>query len=562
VRRGVARAALCASVLSAAPSLLAAQVCDGYRINSIRIRNAGLFDGDNRVPRWVESLAGALSWRTRASVVANDLRFSEGDECDPLYLAETERLLRLRPYLRSAAIRTTPAPGGQVDVEVDTRDDWSLGGDLSIAFHDRVEFRSLRLTETNLMGQGILGRLRVDRRGREPGVVFDGLHPHLMRINYLQVQGGQTSVGPVAAVNVYRPFETELDRFGWFVGASRLEEPFGLHTDSIGPVTVPRLRQTFGINAQRRIGPEGLQVMGGVSVLYHRITQSGPALASDPANDSAAQAGLAGAYSDVRRFSVAVSAGARAIRRVAHSRLDAVHAIEDVSEGLEVRVSLGRALAISDLQPDWFAMAEGYLGAHVAGRTLLFVRTRTEGLRRPGATRWHDLIASGDVLTYTPSGRRGVIALAVRAAGGWRMRQPFQLSLGEGEGMRGYGRGHAVGRRVVAHGEYRHYAGTLRGIGDVGWAAFVDVGRGWAGGIPFAADHPWQAAAGGGLRFSLPPGSKYVARMDLAVPLRGGPVELRFSTRQHFTILRQEAADVARSRQPMSTQPPFNSFPY
>jgi len=128
--------------------------------------------------------------------------------------------------------------------------------------------------------------------------------------------------------------------------------------------------------------------------------------------------------------------------------------------------------------------------------------------------------------------------------------------------MRGYGRGNPVGQRVVAHSEYRHYAGTLRGIGDFGWAAFTDVGRGWDGGMPFAENIPWRASVGAGLRFSFPPGSKYVARMDLAVPLGGRGVEVRFSTRQHFSILRPEPSDVTRSRQPTATQPPFNSFPY
>lgn len=555
------RAALGAALTAFLPTVLAAQVCAGHTIGDIRIRTAGLFDGDRRVPGWVEHVASALSWRTRPEVVSNDLLFNRGEPCDAHRLKETERLLRLRPYLRSAVIRSVTRGDSVVDLDVDTRDDWSLGGDISVSTSEGGQLRSARLTETNLLGYGVLGRVRYDNRGRQPGVQLDLLHRHLIGNNHVEMIAGRTSVGPVWSVAVFRPFETEYDFTGWFAGISRIEEPFGMHADTLGGVTVPRLREAFGINSEWRVGPEGLQMLGGFSVMHTRVRQSDPAFASDPADDSLAQASVAGLFREVRRFAINVTAGARSIRRVAHSRLDAVNAVEDVREGLEVRVTAGRGLEVGGLPPDWFALAEGYAGVHV-GRTLLFVRSRAEGLRLRGASRWHDLLVSGDVFTYSPVRRRGVMVMAARAAGGWRMRQPFQLSLGEGEGMRGFGRGTAVGRRLVTHGEYRHYAGTVRGIGDIGWAAFVDAGRGWAGDAPFARDHSWRASVGGGLRFAFPPGSKYVARMDLAVPLDGGPVELRFATRQQFSILRPEPGDVRRSRQAVSTQPPFNSFPY
>lgn len=561
--RAAAVGAAAAAALLWFPSRATAQVCEGRFIRTITIENAGLFDNDSRVPRWVVALSSALSWRVQPSVIESDLLFHAGDACDRYVMSETEQLLRRRPYLRSATIRAGAVTDSAVDVVIATRDDWSLGGDLSVSTKQGGSLRSFRLTETNLLGQGVLARARFDNRGREPGLVFDLLHRHVLGgRNHIELNAGQTSVGPLVALAMYGPFETEIDRFGWFAGGSRAEEPFGLHADTLGAVTVPRLRETYGVNAEWRLGPEQLQMVGGVSVMYVRVSQAGSAMATDPADDAAAQAAVQSMIADVERFSTTLVLGARSMRRATHSRLDAVNAVEEVREGLEVRVAGGRGLAVGGLESDWFAMAEGYAGTHVAGPALLFGRVRGEGLRRGGANRWHDLIAAGDVFSYVPMGRRGVLVLSAQAAGGWRVRQPFQLSLGEGEGMRGFGRGQPVGRRLLGHSEYRHYAGTVRGVGDIGWAAFVDAGRGWAGDAPFGTHRGWRASVGGGLRFALPPGSKYVARMDLAVPLTGGAVELRFSTRQQFSILKPEPSDIRRSRQPLSTQPPFNSFPY
>ena len=48
--------------------------------------------------------------------------------------------------------------------------------------------------------------------------------------------------------------------------------------------------------------------------------------------------------------------------------------------------------------------------------------------------------------------------------------------------------------------------------------AFGEVGRMWAGDVPFGADSGWQGTVGGGLRIGFPAGSRGVARIDLAVP--------------------------------------------
>ncbi len=566
--RRAASAALAAVAIAGArpPAPAAAQqppVCDGFTIRAIRVGTAGLFDDDRRVPSWVRRLADALSWRTREHVARADLVFAEGDRCDARRLADTERLLRAQPYLRSATVVTTPAPGGQVDVEIQTRDDWSLGADLSIVAHRPNALRSARLTETNLFGQGVTGQVRYDNRGRRPGAVLDLVHRHVLGRNYVELNAGRTSVGPVAEIEAYHPFDSEFDRVGWLTGVRYREDPFAFLAPGLGGATLPTRYQIFTVAAEGRIGRIGRQLLLGLSMQHTRVRPSGGALAGEPAADSLAQAVLNGRYGDRERFAANLVLGARSVRRVKRTRLDAVHTTEDVREGAEGRVTIGRGLAVGGLAGDLFLMAEAFAGGAPFGPALLYARARVEGLRPSGASVWRDVIAAGEAFAYAPTSRRGVMVLGVHASGGWRTTTPFQLALGEGDGLRGFGRGLPVGRRAVGHLEYRHYAGTLQGVGDIGWAAFIDAGRGWAGDAPFAQEYDLRAAAGIGLRFAFPPGSKYVFRMDVAAPVSGGSgLELRFGTRQQFGILRQETSDLRRSRQPVATQPPFNSFAY
>jgi hypothetical protein len=566
VRQGAARAALAALLLAAGGERAVAQVaCAGQPIRSIRIHTNEVFSEEESgpAPAWVADVAQALSWRTRAEAVRADLLFHEGDGCNPARLRETARLLRERPNLRSASITTLEAPDSEVDVVVITHDDWSLGASVSARPQGEPVVRSARITEANLLGAGVLGRVRFDNAGRRAGLIVDFLDPHLFGRDYLEVLAGRSSIGPAAGLSLSRPFDTEVERTGWHVGARYVEDPFGLADVALGSVVQPVVRSFFDVSGAWRIG-QGRRPRAeiGISVLESRAAAIGRPLAARPQDDSLAAARLAGRFAAVHRLSANLILGVRALQYEQRSGLDAVHAVQDVARGLEVRMTIGRGFEVSGMVPDQFALLETYVGADV-GRALVFARGRAEGLRPDGQRTWQDVIASGDAYAYVAAGRRGRVVVGVEAAGGWNTKTPFQLALGAPQGVRGFSNALPVGRRVVMQAEYRHYAGTLRHIADIGWAAFLDAGRGWAGDAPLAQDVGTVASVGGGLRLALPPGSQFVARLDAAVPVAGGHgVELRFSLQQQFGILHPEPVDVMRSRQPPATLPPFNTLTY
>src|SRR5207244_4966084 len=133
------------------PAMARAQlVCDAHPIRTIQVIPSALFSIEHApFPAFVQRVGNALSWDTRPLTIRRELRFKAGEPCDVGRLADSERILRDLPFIRSAIISTTPAPGDSVDVVVSTRDDWSLGGGLRIEPGADKSLLSARLKETN-----------------------------------------------------------------------------------------------------------------------------------------------------------------------------------------------------------------------------------------------------------------------------------------------------------------------------------------------------------------------------------------------------------------------------
>ena len=98
----------------------------------------------------------ALEWihlDTRISKIAGFLFFKEGDPVDPYALSDSERLLRETSFIQDARVQVVPVEGSadSVDVQVLTRDVWSIGARYSWITSDR---HRVKLYERNLFGYG------------------------------------------------------------------------------------------------------------------------------------------------------------------------------------------------------------------------------------------------------------------------------------------------------------------------------------------------------------------------------------------------------------------------
>src|SRR6185436_14785090 len=123
------------SVLAAGPEVQGAPaIPPGSIIGEVRVTAQDLFDpekpGENgRLFR----LANQVHRSTRTGVIERQLLFRPGDVFSPELVAESARLLRQNDYLYDVDIRPVLREDGKVDVEVTTRDVWTLEGGASFS---------------------------------------------------------------------------------------------------------------------------------------------------------------------------------------------------------------------------------------------------------------------------------------------------------------------------------------------------------------------------------------------------------------------------------------------
>src|SRR6185503_10934152 len=82
------------------------------------------------------------------------LLFHPGDVFSPELIAESARLLRQNDYLYDVDIRPVLRQDGKVDVEVKTRDVWTLEGGASFSRSGGKNNGSLWVEDTNFLGTG------------------------------------------------------------------------------------------------------------------------------------------------------------------------------------------------------------------------------------------------------------------------------------------------------------------------------------------------------------------------------------------------------------------------
>ena len=297
------RAALVAALLALAalPARLAAQgACDGRPIRSIRIDARDIFGPDDSlIPGFVRDLGNALHWRTNVEVVAMDLLFGVNEPCDPRRLRETERLLRARPYIRSAQVVAVPTADSGVAVLVETRDELSLEGRLRISGGPGFPVRHVSLGEENLMGLGIRAQTQYSGEGRRPSYYANLLDPHFLgqRLD-LELEGGKSEVGPVGEETIRRAFESDFDRMAWRESMRYRKEPFALVSTALGTVLQPVVELGADAGVAARLGEPGQLQIFGLAVSAERLHVESAPLAPTPDLDSAAAAQLAGRFEE------------------------------------------------------------------------------------------------------------------------------------------------------------------------------------------------------------------------------------------------------------------------
>jgi len=127
----------------------------GAVIGKVEIATRNIFDeSDPREGNGLFRLADHLHIRTKHATIQAQLLFASGDKYLARTLAETERALRLLPYVYDARIVPVHYADGKVDVKVITKDVWTLSPGISFGRSGGTNDTKFNLQDTNFLGWG------------------------------------------------------------------------------------------------------------------------------------------------------------------------------------------------------------------------------------------------------------------------------------------------------------------------------------------------------------------------------------------------------------------------
>lgn len=490
----------------------------GARIGQIRVRAEDTFDTtDPRENNWLFRTANRLHIQTRPQVIERQLLFKSGDPVSVRVIEETERLLRSNRYLYDVKFRPVQVQDGIVDIEVVTRDTWSLDVGANASRAGGANAGGIHIAEYNLLGSGTtitLGRSKnVDRTSTAVG--FSNRHAF----------GSWTDLSYSHATN----------SDGRRDAAAAVQPFYSLDT-----------RWAAGISASSDDRIESVYQAGTITNQYRHRRNQGEVFYgwSD---------GLVGGW--VRRTSVGVSAqddsylpepGLVAPATLPPDRK--LHAPFVRWELLEDR--FGRELNRNLIgRPEFFSLGLatsvqlGYATRRLGSsrNALLYTASVSQGFE-PAQDQTLILAASasgqyfGDdahrqrarmlAQYYLPQGSRWLFYAAGSLETLTRPDPEEALLLGGEDGLRGYPLRYQSGtRRALFTVEERFYTDLyLWRLFRVGGAVFVDTGRAWGGSLTNTSNPGQLTDAGIGLRIvNARAAFSNVLHIDIAMPLNTAP---------------------------------------
>lgn len=482
-------------------------------VGEIRVVTKSIFDPSKPgEDKWVFRMADRLHRTTRPEVIERQILLRPGDPYSPEAVAESERILRANRYLYEAEIRPVAAGDGLVDLEVETRDVWTLRAGISFNRAGGENSTDFTLQDANFLGTGkdlTLWRIsNVDRtstlfRYRDPGLFGTRTQLELSAADYSD--GGS------------RRFEIERPFYALDVRRAAGFKVYTYHRiDSLydrGEIFQKILHTREQLEAYVGFSP-GLS--GGASrrwlIGFNRELDE---FDYPPGGDSTP-------LPPVNRLFTYPWIGFEYVEDgfVTERQLDQIQRTEDLNLGTQLRLRLGWSTAGLGADRDHLiASTKVTTGWRPGGRQLLLAAL--EGGSRWGNRGRENLLVGGHLRYYLRDFGKSVLYVAAEGALAEELDPETQLLLGGDTGLRGYPLRYQAGdRRWLVQLEQRFFSDReLFHVLHLGAAVFYDVGRAWFKDGYFE-EQPVLQDVGIGLRLgSSRSSSGAMVHLDLAYPL-------------------------------------------
>lgn len=487
-------------------------------IGTITIRSREIFDLDDpSEDRPLFRLANRLHARTKESAIRSRLTFREGDRYVRARLDESERALRQAGYLYDATVRPARFDGRVVDVEVVTRDVWTLkagGGFGRSGGTNRTHFG---LHDRNFLGFGKDLEFRRTTSVDRTETLWAYEDPNLFGTRgRLVLAYSDNSDGRVERLAVERPFFSADTR--WAAGLSADSSDAVAPRYALGRITDTLRRRGERLEAwagfsRGAVGPKTRRYSIGFTRDRDRFD---PILGP---GDPLAQ--------PIDRTLAYPWFGYDAIREdfLRATDVDKIGRTEDLNLGRSLHLRLGFSAPVFGADRSGAIFSARYEAGFSPGFAQMVLLSADLAGRVAGSG-VEDGTAGTNLryLRRAPSGNLFVISWTGRAA--TRLDPDHQILLGGDNGLRGYPLRYAVGdfstlltveERFYRDREYFH-------LFRMGAAIFADVGRAWGGPAGPGRDLGLLRDVGVGLRFGQSrSGHGSIVKVDLAYPFDGDP---------------------------------------
>jgi hypothetical protein len=493
----------------------------GAVIGEVRIDNRNIFDlADEKENGILYRAANALHIQTRASVIRRQLLFKPGERVSVRLIEETERLMRSNRIFYDVSIVPVGYRDGVVDIEVRTRDTWTLEPGVSASRAGGVNKTGWSVRDTNALGTGVLiGANRSTDADRSTTLYRVSLPHAFDGWTAIDYSHSRLSDGQSNAMSIARPFYALDTR--WAAG-------FSTSTDT----RIDSLFSNGAKVAQFRHSQESAEAFGGwsaglVNQWTHRYSV-GLSYQKDTYNEEPDLPAPVPPL-QIPPDQTLVSPFFRyELVRDNYEKVknrDLIERPEYFAMGTQSSIQLGRSLTgLGSTQNLWLYSASASDGFRLPSNRVLLGSASVSG--QTGYAPLDRQLASGSIRFYGHPDSR---TLAFASLSGDTLRDPTsssQLVLGGDTGLRGYPRNYQTGdRRMLLNVEERVYTDwyPFRLI-RVGAAAFYDRGRAWGGPGESPSSAGWLSNVGFGLRFlSTRSAFGNVVHVDFAFPLNRDP---------------------------------------
>lgn len=506
----------------------------GAVIGDIRIVIGDVFDPSIPGERsWLYRTANRLHIETRPSVIRGQLLFKPGDPYRHRLLLESERLLRANNYLYDATIVPVAFDGRTVEIEVRTRDVWTLNPGINFNRKGGSNTFGLQIEESNLLGNGQQLQLEwrddVDRES----LTLSFQDPHFRHsFTRLAVAYSDADDGDTKFFRLDRPFYALDSR--WSAGT--------VLSDSLRNDARYVLGKNVGEFVHRdeyyelRGGWSRGLVGRGVTRWTYGMTYERDAFGLDPLVPPG------GPLPEDRELAYPWL-GFEVVEDNFQERRnqDQILRTEDVLVGFRAGGRLGIAVDGLGSDRDAFVMS-AYVqdGADLRpGRDSLFGSAYLSGRLEGGNVVNGEL--GGQARYYLSTSKRSKFFASLSGTVTEQLDEELQLLLGGDNGLRGYPLRYQAGTaRALLTLEQRYYTDWYPfRLVHVGGAAFFDMGRTWGRDVTGLESMGLLRDVGFGLRLGSSRSSfGNVIHVDLAFPLDGNgeidDVQLLVTTKGSF----------------------------